>query len=54
MEMEVDIQFLSKRGDGVAKIGKYTLYVTGTKPGQRVKVRITRVAGSIVFTEKMA
>ena len=54
MEMEVDIQFLSKRGDGVAKIGKYTLYVTGTKPGQRVKVRITRVAGMIVFTEKMA
>ncbi|MBO7388508.1 MAG: translation initiation factor IF-2 subunit beta [Methanomicrobium sp.] len=53
MEMEVDIQFLSKRGDGVAKIGKYTLYVTGTKPGQRVKVRITRVAGMIVFTEKM-
>lgn len=53
MEMNVDIQFLSKRGDGVAKVGKYTLYVTQTKPGQTVKVKITRVAGSIAFTEKI-
>ncbi|MDD4127701.1 MAG: translation initiation factor IF-2 subunit beta [Methanomicrobium sp.] len=53
MEMNVDIQFLSKRGDGVAKVGKYTLYVTQTKPGQTVRVKITRVAGSIAFTEKL-
>ncbi|MBN2733708.1 MAG: translation initiation factor IF-2 subunit beta [Methanomicrobiaceae archaeon] len=52
-EMNVEIQFLSKRGDGVAKVGKYTLYVAGTKPGQNVKVKITRVAGSIAFTQKM-
>lgn len=52
-EMDVEIQFLSKRGDGVAKVGKYTLYVAGTKPGQNVKVKITRVAGSIAFTQKL-
>jgi translation initiation factor 2 subunit 2 len=52
-EVTVEIHHLSKRGDGVAKVGKYTLYVAGTKPNQKVKVRITRIAGSIAFTEKV-
>ena len=52
-ELEVEIHHLSKRGDGVAKVGKYTLYVAGTKPNQKVKVKITRIAGSIAFTEKV-
>ncbi|WP_048148079.1 translation initiation factor IF-2 subunit beta [Methanolacinia paynteri] len=50
-EIDAEIQFLSKRGDGVAKVGKYTLYVANTKPGQKVRVKITRVAGTIAFTE---
>ncbi len=50
--MDVEIEFLSRRGDGVAKIGKYTMYVAGAKPGQKVKVKITRIAGSIAFTER--
>ncbi|MDD3406747.1 MAG: translation initiation factor IF-2 subunit beta [Methanomicrobium sp.] len=52
-EMDVEIQFLSKRGDGVAKVGKYTLYVNQTKPGQSVRVKITRISGSIAFTQKL-
>ncbi|WOF16689.1 translation initiation factor IF-2 subunit beta [Methanoplanus sp. FWC-SCC4] len=52
-EMTVQIEYLSKRGDGVAKVGKYTLYIKGAKPGQNVRVKITRVAGSIAFTEKI-
>ncbi|NYT05546.1 MAG: translation initiation factor IF-2 subunit beta [Methanomicrobiales archaeon] len=51
--MDVDIQSVSRRGDGVARIGKYTMYVAGAKPGQTVKVKVTRVAGSIVFTERL-
>jgi translation initiation factor 2 subunit 2 len=50
--MDVTPQFLSKRGDGVVKIDRYTMYVANAKPGQTVKVKITRVAGSIVFTER--
>jgi translation initiation factor 2 subunit 2 len=50
--LDVTIQFLSKRGDGVVKMDRYTMYVANAKPGQTVKVRITRVAGSIVFTER--
>jgi len=50
--LDVDIEFLSRRGDGVAKIGKYTMYVANAKPGQKVKVKVTRIAGSIAFTER--
>lgn len=50
--MDVTPQFLSKRGDGVVKIDRYTMYVANAKPGQTVKVKITRIAGTIIFTER--
>ncbi|HDQ07772.1 MAG TPA: translation initiation factor IF-2 subunit beta [Methanoculleus sp.] len=50
--LDAEIEFLSRRGDGVAKIGKYTMYVANAKPGQKVRVKITRIAGSIAFTER--
>ncbi|MDR0980714.1 MAG: translation initiation factor IF-2 subunit beta [Methanocalculaceae archaeon] len=52
-ELEVHIESISKKGDGVAHIGKYILYVSGTKAGQNVKVRITRISGSVAFTQKI-
>lgn len=52
-EVELEIQSLSKRGDGVVRDGNYTIYIAGAKPGQKVKVRIARIAGSIIFTEKI-
>jgi len=52
-EMEVKIDHLSKRGDGVVKLGKYIMYVPNSKPGATVRVRINRVAGSIIFTERV-
>ncbi|NLD56649.1 MAG: translation initiation factor IF-2 subunit beta [Methanomicrobiales archaeon] len=50
--MDVEIQSLSRRGDGVVKIGRYIMYVANAKPGQKVKVRISRISGSIAFTER--
>lgn len=50
--LDVEIQSLSRRGDGVARIGKYIVYVANAKPGQTVKIRITRISGSIIFTER--
>lgn len=50
--MDVMIQSVSKRGDGVAREGKYIMYVPKSKPGQTVKIKITRISGSIVFTER--
>lgn len=51
-EMEVVIESISKKGDGVVHVGKYILYVAGTKVGQKVKVRITRISGQVAFTQK--
>ena len=50
--MDVEIQSISKRGDGVVKMGKYIMYVSNAKPGQQVKIKISRISGSIVFTER--
>jgi translation initiation factor 2 subunit 2 len=50
--MEVEIQSTSKRGDGVVKMGRYIMYVANSKPGQKVKIKISRISGSIVFTER--
>ncbi|MBO5431612.1 TRAM domain-containing protein, partial [Methanocorpusculum sp.] len=52
-EMEVSIDSISKKGDGVAHVGKYILYVSGVKVGQKVKVRITRISGQVAFTQKI-
>ena len=52
-EMEVSIESISKKGDGIAHVGKYILYVSGVKVGARVKVRITKIAGSVAFTQKI-
>ena len=50
--VDLSILSVSRRGDGVARMGKYTIYVAGAKPGEKVKVKITKVAGSVAFTER--
>ncbi len=52
-ELEVNIDSISKKGDGVAHVGKYILYISGVKVGQRVKIRITRISGQVAFTQKI-
>jgi translation initiation factor 2 subunit 2 len=53
MVLDVEIQSISKRGDGVVKMGRYIMYVANAKPGQKVKVKISRISGSIVFTDRV-
>ncbi|HJJ54895.1 MAG TPA: translation initiation factor IF-2 subunit beta [Methanocorpusculum sp.] len=52
-EMEVSIDSISKKGDGIAHVGKYILYISGVKVGARVKIRITKISGSVAFTQKI-
>jgi len=52
-ELEVEVQSVSKRGDGVVRMGRYIMYIPRGKPGQKVKIRISRISGSIVFTEQV-
>lgn len=40
---------ISKRGDGVAQLYGYNIFVPGTRKGDRVKVFIEKTSGSVAF-----
>jgi predicted RNA-binding protein with TRAM domain len=42
-ELEVEITELSPKGEGIAKNQGFVIYVADAKPGDRVKVKITRI-----------
>jgi predicted RNA-binding protein with TRAM domain len=42
-ELEVEITELSPKGEGIAKNQGYVIYVADAQPGDRVKVKITRI-----------
>ncbi len=46
---EVMIQDIGKKGDGIAKLDKYVIYVPGTAKGSIVKVYIEKIAGTVAF-----
>ena len=50
-ENEVDIQEISRRGEGLARIQGFVIFVPETKVGEHVKVRITRVANRFATAE---
>jgi translation initiation factor 2 subunit 2 len=50
---EVRIEAVGKRGDGIAKVGKYSLFVPGAQKGDTVKVRVKKISGTLAFTEKV-
>jgi len=43
-EYDVEIQETSRRGEGIARIKGLVCFVPNTKPGDKVKVRITRIS----------
>lgn len=44
-EYEVTVEAIGRRGDGIAKIENFIIFVPGTKTGDHVKVKITGVGG---------
>ncbi len=51
-EYEVEITDMSRRGDsGVAKIEGFVIFVPNTKPGDRVKIKITNVGRRFATAE---
>jgi predicted RNA-binding protein with TRAM domain len=50
-EVVVTIEGVGEKGDGLAKIRGFIVFVAGTKKGQRVKVRITKVFSKMGFGE---
>jgi predicted RNA-binding protein with TRAM domain len=50
-EIEVTIEAIAAKGDGLAKKNGFVIFVPGTKEGQKVKVRVTRVLRRLAFAE---
>lgn len=46
---DVTIKDIGKKGDGVAYIDKYIIYVPGVVKGSAVKVRIEKISGTVAF-----
>jgi predicted RNA-binding protein with TRAM domain len=49
--LDVNIVETSKRGDGIARVRGFVIFVPNTKPGDKVKVKITRVSRSYAVAE---
>ena len=43
------IEDIGKKGDGLARKGKYVIYVPGSAKGTQVKVRIDKISGNMAF-----
>jgi predicted RNA-binding protein with TRAM domain len=53
-EIEVIIDDIGSRGDGIAKIQGYLIFVPRSKIGERVKVRIRSVGEKFAVAERIA
>ena len=50
-ELNVKIEAVGEKGDGIAKKDGFVLFVPGAKQGDEVKIRVTRVLQKVGFAE---
>jgi len=50
-EYEVEITERGSKGDGIARIQGFVVFVSGGKPGDKVKIRVTSVANRFAQAE---
>ena len=50
-ELDVKIEAVGEKGDGIAKKDGFVLFVPNTKQGDEVKIKITRVLPKVGFAE---
>ena len=50
-ELDVKIENVGEKGDGVAKKDGFVLFVPGTKQGENVRIKVTRVLQKVGFAE---
>lgn len=48
-EITVEITRTGRKGDGLAKIGNYLVFVSGARVGQKVKARVTGMQNTMIF-----
>ncbi len=52
-EYEVKIDAVGSKGDGIAKIAKFTVFVPRTVKGDVVKIKIKKISGNLAFAERV-
>ena len=50
-ELDVKIEAVGEKGDGIAKKSGFDLFVAGTKEGDEVIIKVTRVLRRVGFAE---
>ena len=50
-ELDVKIEAVGEKGDGIAKKDGFVLFVPNTKEGDEVKIRVTKVLRRVGFAE---
>jgi len=51
-QYEVDIKELSRRGDGLARIEGFVVFVPNARPGDHLKIQITQVRDRFAIGER--
>jgi predicted RNA-binding protein with TRAM domain len=49
--LDIKIEFAGKKGDGVAKMNDYVIFVPNVKEGDDLNVKITKVLDKVAFAE---
>ncbi len=52
-ELDVTIEAVGEKGDGIAKKKGFVLFVPNTKQGERIRIRVTKVLRKVGFAEKI-
>src|SRR3989338_11381092 len=50
-ELDVKIEAVGEKGDGIAKVKGFVLFVHGVKQGDNVRIRVTRILRKVGFAE---
>lgn len=52
-EYDVEISETGSKGDGIARIKNFVVFVTGVKKGERTRIKITEVRNRFAIGEKV-
>ena len=52
-EVDVRIEAVGEKGDGVARVKGFVLFVPQTKEGEQCRIRVTKVLSKLGFAEKI-
>ncbi len=50
---DVSIDDIAKKGDGIARVEGFVIFVPQTKVGDKVKIKVTKVMRKFAFGEKV-